>query len=244
MIRVVKPSPFTEAHSAEQQNINGPAPTLWLRAARRMAIMYIHLNERTNGMPIQRLDRRHGRQMPWKNGGGSTCELAIAPAGAGLDDFAWRISCARVASGGPFSRFAGIDRSLAILEGAGLELMLNGQPSQLRPGDPVLRFAGEDEAGAELLDGPVEDFNLMTRRSAWRHRLQMLRLDGAQTLSNDADILLLYCHSGRLVVQLADDDAQALGEGQGLLLEDERSDLTLSGGADALLYIAHLYRQP
>ncbi|UUY10272.1 HutD family protein [Pseudomonas sp. J452] len=195
-------------------------------------------------MPIQRLDRHQARQMPWKNGGGITCELAIAPAGAGLEDFAWRISCAQIASGGPFSRFAGVDRSLALLEGAGLDLRLNGQPRQLRPGDPPLIFAGEDEVSAELLDGPVGDFNLMTRRSAWRHQLQRLQLDGAQTLHNDADILLIYCQRGRVTVQLADASVQTLGEGQGLLLENESTHLTLSGAAENQLYIGHLYRQP
>ena len=53
--------------------------------------------------------------MPWKNGGGETLELAIAPAGAGLEDFAWRISSARVGAAGPFSACAGVDRSLALL---------------------------------------------------------------------------------------------------------------------------------
>lgn len=195
-------------------------------------------------MPIQRLDRRQARQMPWKNGGGTTCELAIAPAGAGLEDFAWRISCARVASGGPFSRFAGVDRSLALLDGAGLQLCIQGQPRQLCPGDPPLPFAGEDEVGAELLAGPVADFNLMTRRSLWRHSLQQLRLDGAQTLSHAADILLLYCQAGPVTVQLPDAAAHDLDEGQGLLLEGEHSELRLSGAAGALLYIGQLYRQP
>ncbi|VXB31281.1 Uncharacterized 21.2 kDa protein in hutC 3'region [Pseudomonas sp. 8AS] len=195
-------------------------------------------------MPIQRLDRRQARQMPWKNGGGITCELAICPAGASLEDFAWRISCAQVASGGPFSPFAGVDRSLAVLAGAGLQLCLDGQPRQLRPADPPLAFAGEDQVSAELLAGPVADFNLMTRRSLWRHQLQQLRLDGAQPLSHVADILLLYCQAGPVTVQLPGAAAHGLDEGQGLVLEGEHTELKLSGAAGALLYIGHLYRQP
>lgn len=46
------------------------------------------------------------RRMPWKNGGGITTEIAIAPPGATLDAFDWRISTARVEAAGPFSRFA------------------------------------------------------------------------------------------------------------------------------------------
>ena len=55
---------------------------------------------------------------PWKNGGGTTAEIAIGPPGATLDAFDWRISMARVASDGPFSSFPGVDRTLSIIDGA------------------------------------------------------------------------------------------------------------------------------
>jgi len=45
------------------------------------------------------------RRMPWKNGGGVTTEIAIAPEGATLDNFDWRVSTAQVDAAGPFSRF-------------------------------------------------------------------------------------------------------------------------------------------
>src|ERR1700720_3517473 len=61
---------------------------------------------------------------PWKNGGGSTTEIAAAPEGASLDIFDWRISMARVASDGPFSDFPGIDRTLAVVSGHGLALTI------------------------------------------------------------------------------------------------------------------------
>ena len=51
------------------------------------------------------------RPAPWKNGGGSTTEIAVAPPGAGFDSFDWRISLATISHSGPFSTFAGIDRS-------------------------------------------------------------------------------------------------------------------------------------
>ncbi|MBN7823193.1 HutD family protein, partial [Bowmanella yangjiangensis] len=59
-------------------------------------------------MPYTLLDPSSAIAMPWKNGGGSTLELAICPVGASLDDFDWRISSASVASSGAFSRFPGI----------------------------------------------------------------------------------------------------------------------------------------
>ena len=50
----------------------------------------------------------------WKNGGGSTTEIAVFPPDAGFDDFDWRVSLATVAADGPFSAFPGIERTLAM----------------------------------------------------------------------------------------------------------------------------------
>lgn len=155
---------------------------------------------------------------PWKNGGGETRELAVAPPGAGLDDFDWRISCAQVASGGPFSAFAGVDRSLLLLEGAGLRLdFAGGAPVELGKDCAPLQFAGEQAVSAALLAGPVGDFNVMTRRARWRHRLQVLTLHGRQFLRREAELELFYCAAGRLDGWLADARPFALAAGEGLL---------------------------
>lgn len=58
----------------------------------------------------------------WKNGGGVTREIAVFPEGAGMDDFVWRASLAEVAADGPFSAFPGIDRTITLAEGAGMDL--------------------------------------------------------------------------------------------------------------------------
>ncbi len=157
---------------------------------------------------------------PWKNGGGETRELAVAPPGAGLDDFDWRISCARVTSGGPFSAFPGVDRSLAVLEGAGLRLDCGaGEVLELDVDCAPLQFAGEQAITAALLDGPVGDFNVMTRRARWRHELQVLTLHGRQALRRRADVELLYCAAGRLAGWQADARPFALAAGEGLLFD-------------------------
>ena len=55
--------------------------------------------------------------VPWKNGGGVTREVAVSPAGSSLDDFDWRVSVADIRAAGPFSRFPGIERQMAVLSG-------------------------------------------------------------------------------------------------------------------------------
>lgn len=196
-------------------------------------------------MPHSLLDLATARAMPWKNGGGETLELAIAPAGAGLDDFAWRISSARVAADGAFSRFAGVDRSLALLSGAGLRLQRgDGRVEELFSGGAVAQFPGEEAIAATLVDGPVGDLNLMTRRGVWRHRLAPLRLHGRQELHNDAAVMLLWCQAGAgIECRLPDGEMQRLESGQGLLLEDQPGPLALQAPQPALLYLAWLYRQ-
>lgn len=158
---------------------------------------------------------------PWKNGGGETCELAVAPPGAGLDDFDWRISCAQVASGGPFSAFPGVDRSLAVLDGAGLRLDCGDGVTHVLTADAApLAFAGELAVEATLPGGPVGDFNLMTRRERWTHRLERLSLLGERSLAADADLTLVYCAGGvGLDCWLADGRELRLAAGEGVLLD-------------------------
>ena len=158
---------------------------------------------------------------PWKNGGGETRELAVAPPGAGLDDFDWRISCAQVAAGGPFSAFAGVDRSLALLDGAGLRLECSDGATHLLSADSApLAFAGELAVSATLPGGPVGDFNLMTRRARWTHQLQRLCLLGERELAADADLALVYCvNCVGLDCWLADGRELRLAAGEGVLLD-------------------------
>ena len=170
---------------------------------------------------MQKITLDAAPRRPWKNGGGVTRELAIAPAGTGLDDFDWRISCAQVASGGPFSPFPGIDRSLAVLAGAGLRLDFAGaDPLTLDEACAPLAFRGEQAVNAELLGGAVSDFNVMTRRTRWTHRLESLTLHGAHALDRRADGLFIYCGTGAgLNCRLADGRCIALPPGEGLLFD-------------------------
>jgi environmental stress-induced protein Ves len=110
-------------------------------------------------------------RVPWKDGGGTTAEVAVHPPGAGFDDFDWRISMADVAADGPFSRFPGVDRTLVLAEGRDLVLDIEGDIQVLiRPGD-ARSFAGEVAAGARLHGGPVRDINVMSRRGRFAHRV-------------------------------------------------------------------------
>ena len=132
------------------------------------------------------------RRMPWKNGGGETIEIAVSPAGAALDAFEWRVSMAQVATSGPFSRFPGVDRTLAVLAGNGIRLSVGGRAAvSLGRDAPPFAFSGDDLAEAELIDGAVDDLNVMTRRASHRHRLRRLMATSSMSLRREGDLLLV-----------------------------------------------------
>lgn len=105
---------------------------------------------------------------PWKNGGGQTWEIAAYPKGAGFDDMLWRLSMAEVATDGPFSAFAGIDRTLTVLAGAMTLEFAQGGAVAMDASTPPLAFPGEAAVSAQLA-APVLDFNVMTRRGTHAH---------------------------------------------------------------------------
>ncbi|WP_055311128.1 HutD/Ves family protein, partial [Bordetella pertussis] len=113
---------------------------------------------------------------PWRNGGGATREVARHPQGAAADGFEWRVSVADIGADGPFSAYPGIDRSITLLEGAGVRMhSADGTLDHLL--DVALRpfaFAGEHAIDATLLGGPSRDFNVMTRRGRWRAEARVL----------------------------------------------------------------------
>ncbi len=142
----------------------------------------------------------------WKNGGGLTSEIAICPEGADLANFDWRISMATIGVDGGFSEFAGIDRSLALVAGKGVNLQFGkGELHPLMPKEKPLRFAGEAQVYASLLQGEVIDFNVMTRRSRYTHTLQQQLFSEPQMRSLKAETSLVFLAEGEsLLCQLGD----------------------------------------
>ena len=162
------------------------------------------------------------RRAPWKNGGGETMELAVFPNGAGLDNFLWRISMAIVASDGPFSVFHGIDRTLTLLKGAGMNLAITGQPPKtFDAASAPLTFPADTPTIATLTDGPITDLNVMTRRGAFIHHVAKISLHGDTVIKADADAVLLLCREGEIDITL-DGAHQTLEPLDSLLCDDAR----------------------
>lgn len=140
------------------------------------------------------------RAAPWKNGGGSTMEIAISPPDAGLTEFDWRISLATITASGPFSSFPGIDRSLMLVDGDSVQLTLDGtRKVVLSAAQPMLWFPGEAAVEAQV-KGPTTDFNVMTRRDRCRHQLEKITAPG-RLLRRSETTLLFVAGEGHVLAR-------------------------------------------
>ena len=154
---------------------------------------------------------------PWKNGGGSTAQIAIFPPGASLETFDWRISLATITADGPFSSFPGMDRSLVLVEGDRVRLTLDGMRKVvLDAASPMLWFPGEAQVHAAV-DGPTLDFNVMTRRSRCRHQLESIAAP-CRLARRSATTLLFVAGDGPVLAR-AGQQAWTLKRHDALLLD-------------------------
>ncbi|MBW9065040.1 HutD family protein [Rhizobium herbae] len=130
--------------------------------------------------------------MPWKNGGGETIEVAVFPPEADLATFGWRVSMATVGSDGPFSVFPGIDRTLSILQGEGMELDIAGRaPVVLTQASKPFAFPADAATSARLLSGAIVDLNVMTRRGQWVHQVEKRIVEGQHHMDAEGGVTML-----------------------------------------------------
>jgi environmental stress-induced protein Ves len=129
-------------------------------------------------------------RMRWANGGGWTTEIIAQPSSA---EWTWRLSVADVEVDGPFSVFAGVDRSIALLSGAGFVLKVGGRDEQvIDTRFQPFRFAGDEATTCRLIDGPVQDLNLMTRRNSVSRRLDFVHIAPDSEIDVvDADVVVV-----------------------------------------------------
>lgn len=133
--------------------------------------------------------------VPWKNGGGVTREIAVrSESGAGYD-FLWRVSIATVRENGPFSRFKGIDRTIAMMAGGGI--VLRGDVGEVALGmeSEPYAFSGESDIDAVVSCGETTDLNAMTRRNRFRHSMERLKFSRAFALDGQSDETVIVFNS-------------------------------------------------
>ncbi|MCF3963867.1 HutD/Ves family protein [Streptomyces fuscigenes] len=138
-------------------------------------------------------------RVPWKNGGGTTREVAARASGDGAG-FDWRVSVADVAAEGPFSPFPGVDRVITLVDGDGMVLTVDGAEHRLEPLGPFA-FPGDAATDCRLPGGPARDLNLMTRRGRASGSVRVSDVSGGLALDcADGETLLLLPVTGGLAL--------------------------------------------
>jgi len=136
---------------------------------------------------ITAIDPAQYRRTPWKNGGGTTVDIAD-------QDGVWRFGRTPITAPGPFSDYAGFDRLQVLVAGRGLVLQTpDGEIDVRTPFKPV-RFAGETPIVSRLESGPVEVVNLIGARAKVRIALEVLKADSVLTI--EAGTHLAYAADG------------------------------------------------
>lgn len=179
--------------------------------------------------------------VPWKNGGGSTTEMAIEPPDAGFDDFDWRISLATIAADGPFSSFPGVARTLALVAGAGVTLDVDGLSKVMLCDDqPAYSFPGEAVVQAKLHRGPTTDFNVMTRRGRCHHQFGRRQLSGSADFAPRGDVTILFLAEGDSLAISGDAERIGMTRFDAVVFEGDGATWTLEA-AQAVLFVVDIF---
>jgi environmental stress-induced protein Ves len=125
---------------------------------------------------------------PWRNGRGVTRELLALP-----DAASWKIrmSVADITAPCNFSRFDGVERWFAVVDGDGVILHTQGKERLLTRADAPLCFDGASPVHCTLFRDSTRDFNLMAPPG----RAQVWRVRGRRSFRAGAgQLLAVYCH--------------------------------------------------
>jgi hypothetical protein len=159
---------------------------------------------------------------PWKNGGGVTREIATGGRPDGARGWGWRVSLAEVAQDGPFSIFPETDRVIAVIDGAGMDLVSpDGATVALEPFRAV-KFSGDDRLSGRLRRGPVRDLNVMVLRKHFAAEMELWQGPHRATCDVGREgCFLLHNLAGRCAVRVDGSEPHDLVPGEVLVREGE-----------------------
>lgn len=139
------------------------------------------------------------RVMPWRNGRGSTLEIAREPVTGG--DFAWRLSLADIDRDGEFSPYPGYRRAIALVAGNNLRLTFKQHGnSALDPMRRATRFEGEWETRCAIPEGRCTDLSLIVRRGTHKRPTSVMRAPRTLHLKSTARVAISKDLHGALFV--------------------------------------------
>ncbi|MEQ9491193.1 MAG: HutD family protein [Alphaproteobacteria bacterium] len=158
--------------------------------------------------------------MPWKNGEGTTRQIATGGNDPDTGDWGWRVSIAAVERDGAYSEFPGVDRLTTVVVGNGTDLFHpDGSTIALNPFQPTL-IPSDVALWGFLRDEPIVNLNVMTRQGRYTATAEIM--DGPQERTVEtapSGVLLVYGLGGKCSLQSDGGDTVAAAEGETLVIE-------------------------
>jgi uncharacterized protein len=193
------------------------------------------------GRPALVLRHPSYRAMPWRNGAGTTLEIARWPAGGA--DFSWRLSLASISRSGPFSAYPGYARVVALVEGAGFTLSGPKIPEhKLQQVGASAHFPGAAETHCTLLAGPCTDLSLMVREPGAISPVARVDVHGQLRLEPVPGALrTVFCLAGNIEFRTPGGEGDALERRDTLLYQEVSGPVSLraaTGEPSAVLAFA------
>ena len=177
------------------------------------------------------------KTIAWKNGQGQTTELAISPGGT-LVDFAWRVSIASVVENGGFSDFSGYDRQLILLTGNGIKLTHDDeQVDVLSTPLAMAVFDGASHTIGKLIDGPIQDFNVMTKQGSYTAEVKTFSQQQSITCSA-AGLNFIYAAKQSIAIQISHDNIE-LPHGHLLQVSNQAEENIKVSGQGFIVILIH-----
>jgi environmental stress-induced protein Ves len=179
---------------------------------------------------------------PWKNGGGATREIVCWSPGGDINQFAWRVSVADINIDGLFSVFPGIERTILLIHGNGVQLTASDGrfDHYLTQCSESFQFAGDVELNSRLLDGATRDLNVMVARQDWSADTHVIKDAGTLPSGNYG---FLFVSQGEWLVvhdtKVMNIDGQFIS-GYGLWWAEEELSISVSPRSEnsCLIYVA------
>lgn len=190
----------------------------------------------------QLLKRDTYRTMRWRNGRGSTLEIAREPASG--EEFAWRLSLADIEQDGEFSAYPGYRRALVLVSGKRLQLRFNGHGNcSLDPARRGVRFEGEWKSHCAVPQGRCTDLSLIVRIGSAARPAAIVRAPVVLNLKSTRRVVLSRELYGALFVL---DGSAAVAESTTARRRIVRAQdtLLLSPGAERILTLQSRERSP
>lgn len=165
--------------------------------------------------------------MPWRNGAGTTHEIAIDDSpGESEAPFLWRLSMADLAGDGPFSEIADVDRILVLLEGEDVQLTIAGAEPEPLAEHTAIAFPGDIPTSLTMAPGSGRDLNLMWDRTRVQGTVDILNI--GDTLQIEEHIAFAIALGTSATIEV-DGDEHVLGEQDALQLDDATTFAVLDG---------------